>query len=1163
MRFNRIIQWLCSAAITLANSAYSQTVDALNPNPNGTVYAIAIQPDGRILLGGSFGRLSGSIRNFFGRLDPDGVVDASLNWDAAVAPAINIGTVVECFLVQPDGRVVLAGGFSKLRAQTRERIGRMNADGSLDSGFNPGIQNSYFPPDVYAMAGQPDGKILVGGMFTVVAGQPRTNIARLNADGSLDSTFVSPIFRLDEYAEDTAVTSIAVLPDGKILLGGDFDRIGGTVRRSVARLNPNGSLDTSFNADFWLYSYVSALAVQSDGKILAGGYFSVVANQSRTNLVRLNANGTLDSNFTAGADSLVRAVSLQADGRILVGGEFTKLAGQSVNLVGRLNSNGTLDTSFSASVSGKWVYALAIQSDGKILVGGSFTNIAGQSRTNLARLINTTSPVESLTYDFWNVTWLRGGTAPEVSRVTFDAAINGSNWFSLGAGVKIPGGWSPVGFELPLNTNIVNLRARGYVAGSLKNGSGWFVETISGPPLIASQPASRTNNLGTRATFTVSGAGSGLLTYRWRKGGTDLTDGGRIFGVHSATLSVSNAIGIDQGDYTVVLSNSYASVTSGVARLTVADPVITNQPMSLNLNTGQSGVLTVGVIGTAPLTYQWRKDGNSIANSNGNSLNLSNVQMTNTGNYDVVVSSPSGIVTSSVAQVTLKATVDSFSPGFSFGDPSHIVIQQDGKIVLGGYYFIAPGGRVFDGLCRLKPDGTVDGTFDPGADYVVYALAIQSDGKILVAGGFTNLVGQARSYLGRLNPDGSIDSTFNPEPNGPVASLAIQTDGKILVGGEFNRLDGMPCTIVGRLNQNGTLDTNFNAGANPLGTAYALAVQPDGKILLGGVFSSIGGQTRSNLARLNSNGTLDTAFTLGANNSVGCFGLQADGKIVVGGNFSVLAGQNRNRLARLHADGSLDPGFDPQANSWVSSLMVQADGKILIGGNFTQVGGQARNRIGRLNTDGTADATFNPGANGWVTAVALQGDGRIVLGGHFDVVGGQTHISICRINNTRSATESLSYDGAKIYWSRGGVSPEAWRAVFEVSTDGTSWSALGNGTRAPEGWQLASSLASNAVIRARGYLQNEGSAWLIESPLVSAFQFPPAIIVGDTQFGFRTNRFGFNLTGTVGRTLMVDASSNLVDWVAVATNSFGASPLYFNDPNSGNFPRRFYRARLQ
>ena len=192
----------------------------------------------------------------------------------------------------------------------------------------------------------------------------------------------------------------------------------------------------------------------------------------------------------------------------------------------------------------------------------------------------------------------------------------------------------------------------------------------------------------------------------------------------------------------------------------------------------------------------------------------------------------------------------------------------------------------------------------------------------------------------------------------------------------------------------------FDPGAN--GTVTAIAVQADGKILVGGGFTTLGGggtgtTTRNRIGRLNPDGSLDTSFDPGANDSVWTLAVQTDGKILVGGAFTTLGGggmgtATRNRIGRLNADGSLDETFNPGANGYVNALAVQADGKILVGGGFTTLGGggtgmTTRNRIGRLNSDGSLDTSFNPWVNDSVWTLAVQADGKILVGGAFITLG--------------------------------------------------------------------------------------------------------------------------------------------------------------------------------
>jgi uncharacterized delta-60 repeat protein len=226
----------------------------------------------------------------------------------------------------------------------------------------------------------------------------------------------------------------------------------------------------------------------------------------------------------------------------------------------------------------------------------------------------------------------------------------------------------------------------------------------------------------------------------------------------------------------------------------------------------------------------------------------------------------------------------------------------------------------------------------------VSALAVQTDGRILVGGSFTTIAGQSRNSLARLNADGTVDEGFNPEISGPVTALALQEDGKILIGGGFTLVGGQARSGLARLNLNGALDAGFTPSPTTGGAVSVLALQTDRKILVGGSFHLVDGQPRNGLTRLEANGALDTNFNAGSGGGpVSALALQPDGKILVGGSFVMLGGQTREGIGRLNADGTLDSGFNTSASGGsVLSLAVQADGRILVGGSFTMLGGEMR-----------------------------------------------------------------------------------------------------------------------------------------------------------------------------------------------------------------------------
>ena len=220
---------------------------------------------------------------------------------------------------------------------------------------------------------------------------------------------------------------------------------------------------------------------------------------------------------------------------------------------------------------------------------------------------------------------------------------------------------------------------------------------------------------------------------------------------------------------------------------------------------------------------------------------------------------------------------------------------------------------------------------------------MQADGKILAGGDFgaNSIGGQTRNRIARLDATTGLADSFDPNANNIVNSIAVQADGKILAGGVFTTLapnGGAAVTRnrIARLETDGRLDQTLNLST--VGSfVFATAVQPDGKILIGGIFTTVLGVARNNIARLNTDGTLDTAFNPNANGDVHSIAVQADGKILAGGDFTnSIGGQTRNRIARLDATTGLADSFDPNANNNVYSIAVQADGKILAGGNFTE-----------------------------------------------------------------------------------------------------------------------------------------------------------------------------------------------------------------------------------
>lgn len=323
-----------------------------------------------------------------------------------------------------------------------------------------------------------------------------------------------------------------------------------------------------------------------------------------------------------------------------------------------------------------------------------------------------------------------------------------------------------------------------------------------------------------------------------------------------------------------------------------------------------------------------------------------------------------------------------------------MAVQPDGKIFIGGDFNLY-NGVVRNSIARLNADGTLDTLFNPGmgANSLVYALAAQPDGKVLIGGQFTFCSGVARNKIARYNSDGSLDLTFDPETGADqwVGAMALQPDGRILIGGVFTSYNGVPRNYIARLHADGSLDPSFDPGMGTNAYVGTMTLQSDGKLLIGGEFTTCDEVGRNHIARLNSDGSLDSSFDPGEASSGGVYniGVQPDGKIVIGGIFTSFDGVGRNNIARVDSLGILDHTFDPGAGAdgavWI--LALQPDGKVVIGGHFNSFDGTLSNRIARLNADGSMDPDFNTGtgANQDLFAMAVLPDDKLLIAGHFTV----------------------------------------------------------------------------------------------------------------------------------------------------------------------------------
>ena len=344
-----------------------------------------------------------------------------------------------------------------------------------------------------------------------------------------------------------------------------------------------------------------------------------------------------------------------------------------------------------------------------------------------------------------------------------------------------------------------------------------------------------------------------------------------------------------------------------------------------------------------------------------------------------------------------------------------------------------------NGFVKLTAKGNLDLTFNPnqsGPDNTVKDVVVLPDGKLLVAGNFTKYNGVTVNRLIRLNFDGTLDTSFSTGTgfNFTVYSIAVQPDGKILAAGSFSKYNGLAVNKVIRLFSNGDLDSSFTIGTNPNDTPNLLLLQTDGKVLVGGDFTIFDGKAYSKLIRLNLNGSVDSSFSIGTGFSspIYAMALQKDGKIVIGGSFSTFNGQSNKRIVRLNTNGSQDSSFNSGtgfSNGTVRSIVIQTNGKMLVGGSFSgNYNGIAVKRMIQILPNGNFDGTFAILPSGQLNSICLFQGGAVIVG-DFSLVSG---IAKNRMAKLLFCQEETVWNGTS--WSNG--LPTAEKAiVFTTNFD--------------------------------------------------------------------------------------------------------------------------------
>lgn len=716
---------------------------------------------------------------------------------------------------------------------------------------------------VYASARLPDGSLVFGGEFRQIDGAPRRSLFKRRPDGTLDPDW--------NPAVDGPVYALAADAAGHVYVGGYFTTLGGQVRRSLAKLSGEGSgaVDADWNPS--PNGDVVALAIDANGDVYAGGYFTIVGGRTRRNLAKLSGDGfgAADADWDPSPDDNVSAIALDANGDLFVGGDFDRIGAQSHPGVAKLSTQGAgvVDAAWRPlSDTGPRVSALALDGDGNLFVGGSFESIGGFARGHLAKLSTAGSGAVDPNWD------------PSADASVQALAVDASGALYAGGGFRTIGG-------LP----------RLHLAKLSRDGVGavdpaWNPAPDDGIEDIAIDADGK----------TYVGGGFRTLAGSLRLGFAAVqADGTADAAMDAEWPGVVHALA-HQADGGTIVGGEFRKADGHARR----------------------NLFRLRADGTVD------PDWNPLPNGRVNAIATDADGVYIGGRFDTVDEQPRMFIAKLSGGGT-GALDPQWNPSFEAlfnGYVDILAIHPNGNLYAAGD-FLAVGGFSRHGLVKLSTagSGTVDPNWNPSPDFFVAAMVLDARGDLYVGGNFGQIGGAFRQSLAKLAGDGvgAADPAWQSSSDGGVYALAMDAAGDVFAGGDFGSIGGQARRRLAKLSGSGTgtVDPNWNPSADS--AVYALAVDAAGDVYAGGDFDTIGGSPRTHIAKLSGSGTgaadpeWKPLFAIGNPDArerpdVNGFGIDSQGNVWVGGSFWTIDGEPRVGIAAFGSvsDVLFIDGFD-------------------------------------------------------------------------------------------------------------------------------------------------------------------------------------------------------------------------------------------------------------